>query len=160
MTRLPGRRLACAFALLIGLPACGGGGSTTSPNPPPTATPTPAPTTTVIFQEAFPPLDAGEGVVGDFSIPSAGTVRATMDWTFPANTMLYFIFSGTTCTDFETFFSTGSAPGCTLLGQHIAAGIKPGIINFTVPAAQNARVVVVNLGPGGESGVVQVALTR
>ena len=159
MTRVPGRRLAAAFALMIGLPACGGGGST-GPNPPPTATPTPAPTTTVIFQEAFPPLDAGDGVAGDFNIPGAGAVRATMDWTFPSNGMVYFIFSGTTCTDFATYFSTGAAPGCTLLGQHIIPTIKPGVITFSVTAAQTARVVVVNLGPTGESGVVQVTLTR
>jgi hypothetical protein len=162
VTRVPGLRLACAFALMIGLPACGGGGSVTGGgNPTPTPVPTPTPTTTqVIFQAAFPPLDAGDGVIGDFSIPNSGAVRATMDWTFATNGMVFFIFSGTTCTEFETFFSTGAAPGCTLLGQHIAPTIKPGVINFNVTAAQNARIVVVNLGPAGESGVVQVTLTR
>jgi hypothetical protein len=159
VTRVPGRRLAAALALMIGLPACGGGGGIVDP-PPPT-TPTPAPTTTtVVFQAAFPPLDAGDAVAGDFSIPNGGQVRATMDWTFPTNSMVYFIFSGTTCTDFDTFFSTGAAPGCTLLGQHITPGVKPGVIAFSVAAAQNARVLVVNLGPTGESGVVQVTLTR
>jgi hypothetical protein len=159
VTQVPGRRLVCAFALMIGLPACGGGGST-APNPVPTATPTPAPTTTVIFQSAFPPLDQFEYAVGDFPIPNNGAVRATLEWTFATNDMLFFIFSGTTCTDFETFLTTGSAPGCTLLGQHFTPGVKPKVITFNVTAAQNARLLLANLGPTGESGVVQITLTR
>jgi hypothetical protein len=158
VTRVPGRRLACAFALMIGLPACGGGGSVVAP-PLPTPTPTPV-TTTVIFEAAFPPLEAGDGAIGDFSIPNAGAVRATLDWTFRTNGMVFFLFSGTTCTDFEGFFENGAAPGCTLLGQHVLPSIKPGVVTFNVAAAQNARLVVVNLGPTGESGVVQVTLTR
>lgn len=159
MTRARRSRLAVAFALMVVLPACGGGGST-SPNPVPAATPTPAPTTTVIFQSAFPPLEQFGVAIGDFPIPNGGTVRATMDWTFATNDMIFFIFSGTTCTDFETFFDTGSAPGCTLLGQHIALRAKPGVITFNVTAAQNARLLLANLGPTGESGVVQITLTR
>jgi hypothetical protein len=34
------------------------------------------------------------------------------------------------------------------------------VITFSVTAAQTARVLVVNLGPTGESGVVQITLTR
>lgn len=158
MTRVSGLRLACAFALMIGLPACGGGGDVTGPGP--TATPTPAPTTTVIFQEAFPPLGAGDGVSTDFNIPNAGTVRATMDWTFATNNMALFIFAGTTCTDLQGFFNNGAAAGCTVLGQHTTRGLKPGVFTFNVTAAQTVRVLVVNLGPTGESGVVQVTLTR
>lgn len=152
------RQLACALALTIVLPASGGGGST-GPNPPPTSTSTPEPTTSVIFEAAFPPLQPDEGVAGDFSIPNSGLVRVTMDWTFPTNQMVYFIFSGTTCSDFETYFRTGAAPGCTLLGQHVA-GVKPAVVTFNVSAAQNARILLANLGPTGESGVVHITLTR
>ena len=159
MTRARRDRLAVAFALTVALPACGGGGST-SPNPVPTATPTPAPTTTVIFQSAFPPLDQFNYALGDFPIPNNGTVRATLEWTFATNDLLFFIFSGTTCTDLETFLTTGSAPGCTLLGQQFTPGVKPKVISFDVTAAQNARILVANLGPTGESGVVQITLTR
>jgi hypothetical protein len=155
--RHAGLRLA-VLSLAAVLPGCGGD----SGNNPvvPTPTPVPTPTTSVIFQSAFPPLDPGGGAIGDFAIPNAGAVRAQMDWTFPANRMFIFIFSGTTCDDTVTFFLTGAAPGCTVLGQDIDPNTKPAVVNFTVAAAQNARVLVVNLGPTGESGVVQVTLTR
>jgi hypothetical protein len=157
MTPAAARPLACAVALLSVLSGCGGDG----PDPiVPLPTPPPATTTTVIFQSAFPPLDQFETAIGDFPIPNSGAVRATMDWTFATNDMIFFIFSGTTCTDFDTFFSTGSAPGCTLLGQHVTRGVKPGVITFNVGATQNARLLLANLGPTGESGVVQITLTR
>jgi hypothetical protein len=34
------------------------------------------------------------------------------------------------------------------------------VITFNVTAAQNARLLLANLGPTGESGVVQITLTR
>jgi hypothetical protein len=151
-----GVRLVCALALMAGLPGCGGGTTT----PPPVATPVPTPTTTVIFQSAFPPLDPGDGAAGDFSIPNNGAVRVTMDWTFASNRMFIWIFSGTTCTDFLTFLQTGVAPGCTVLGQDIDPATKPANITFDIAQTQNARILVVNLGPTSESGVVQVTLTR
>jgi hypothetical protein len=80
---------------MAGLPACGS--STTAP--PPVATPVPTPTTSVIFQATFPPVEPFDGAIGDFAIPSAGAVRAQLDWTFATNDMDLFVFSGTTCTD-------------------------------------------------------------
>jgi hypothetical protein len=157
VTRDRGRRLAGAFALMIGLPACGGG--STGPNPPPTPTPAPAPTTSVVFQTTLS-LGAEDGGFGDFSIPNNGLVRVTVDWTFPTNDLVYFVFSGTTCNDFVAFFENGAAPGCTLLAQHVALGVKPAVVTFSVTAGQNARILIVNLGERAESGVVQVTLTR
>lgn len=149
--------LALVAALIVVLPGCG---STPVAPPPPPPTPTPTPTTTVIFQSAFPPLDPGFFAFGTFDIPAAGSVRATMDWTFPANRMFLFIFNGTTCVDFVTFLNTGAAPGCTLLGSDLEPNTKPALITFSASQAQQARVLVFNLGPTGESGVVQVTLTR
>jgi hypothetical protein len=159
VTPTPGRRLACALVLMVGLPACGGGGNS-APNPVPTATPTPAPTTTVLFDAPWPPLEQFGYAFGDFPIPNSGTVRATIDWTFPTNHVLFFIFSGGTCTDFDAFLTTGAAPGCTLLGQHTARGVKPGVISFEITAPQNGRLLLWNLGPTNESGIVQITLTR
>ena len=154
--RFPSARAACALALMIGLPGCGGG--TTTPDPPPTTQP-PAPVTSVVFQSTLA-LGPEDGGIGDFSIPNNGLVRVTLDWTFPTNDLVYFVFSGTTCTDFLTFFQNGAAPGCTLLAQHIALGVKPAVVTFNVSAAQNARILILNLGERQESGVVQVTLTR
>lgn len=151
-------RLAAGLALAALLPACGGG--STNPDPPVTPTATPAPTTTVIFQSAFPPLEEFGYAVGDFAIPNSGSVRVTMDWTFASNDMDIIIFSGTTCTDFEAYFTAGSAPGCTVLGQDLDAVRKPAVVNFNVTQAQNARIFLFNLGPTSESGVVQITLTR
>lgn len=155
--RHAGLRLA-ALTLVAVLPGCGGDSGNTPIVP--TPTPVPQPTTTVIFQSAFPPLGAFDAAAGDFSIPNAGSVRVTMDWTFASNDMDIFVFSGTTCADFETFFRTGAAPGCTLLGQDIDPVRKPAVVQFTAAAAQNARILVLNLGPTNESGVVQITLTR
>jgi hypothetical protein len=151
-----GTRLVVALVLMVGLPGCGGGTTT----PPPVATPVPTPTTTVIFESAFPPLVAGDGAAGDFAIPNNGNVRVTMDWTFASNRMYIWIFSGTTCTDFMTFLQNGSAAGCTPLGQDIDPTTKPASISFDVAGAQNARILIVNLGPTNESGVVRITLTR
>jgi len=150
-------RVALGLALAVGLPGCGGN---TGPDPPPPPTPTPAPAPFVIFQSAFPPLTPGDGASGDFTIPAAGTVRATMDWTFPSNRMFIFVFSGLTCDDFGTFLVTGAAPGCTVLGQDVDPNTKPASLSFTVAAGQGARVFVFNGGPTNESGVVQITLTR
>lgn len=155
----PLERLRLAAALTIALlPGCGGG--STDPDPPPPPTPTPVPVTTVIFQSAFPPLGSFEGAIGDFAIPNNGSVRATLDWTFPQNDMDLFIFSGTTCVDFETFLISGAAPGCTLLGQDIDTVRKPAVVTFNATQAQNARILVFNFGNTNESGVVQITLTR
>lgn len=151
-------RLGVAVSLIAVLPGCGGG--STDPDPPVRPTATPAPVTTVIFQSAFPPLGSFDGAIGDFAIPNSGAVRATLDWTFPQNDMDLFIFSGTTCNDFETFLITGSAPGCILLGQDIDAVRKPAVVTFNATQAQNARILVFNFGSTNESGVVQITLTR
>jgi hypothetical protein len=42
----------------------------------------------------------------------------------------------------------------------VTRGVKPAVVTFSVPAAQDARALVGNLGPTPESGVVQVTLTR
>jgi hypothetical protein len=149
-------RVAAGLALVAWLPACGG--SPVTPPPPPT--PTPAPVTSVIFQSAFPPLDRFDAAIGDFAIPDSGAVRVTMDWTFPSNDMDIIIFSGTTCADFEAFLSNGSAPGCTVLGQDLDPVRKPAVVTFNVAQAQNARILLYNLGPTSESGVVQITLTH
>jgi hypothetical protein len=153
-------RLTAVLALLAILPSCGGG--STGPNPPPAATPTPSLAPFVIFQSAFPPLDPGDFAYGDFTISAPGTVRATMDWTFPSNQMFLFVFSGTTCTeqDFITFINTGPVGACTMLASDLEPATKPGLATFNATAAGGARVVVLNLGPTGESGTVQITLAR
>lgn len=160
LIRLAWPRLAAALALLSVLPSCGGG--STGPNPPPAATPTPSLAPFVIFQSTFPPLDPGDIAFGDFTISAPGAVRATMDWTFPSNQVFLFVFSGTTCTpeDFVTFITTGPVGACTLLASDLDPSTKPAVATFNATAASGARVVVLNLGPTGESGTVQVTLTR
>lgn len=156
--RHAGLRLA-ALSLVAVLPACGGGGGIVDPPPPPTPTPLPP---FVIFQSAFPPLQPGFFAFGDFTISAPGTVRATMDWTFPSNVMFLFVFSGTGCTedDFIRFLDRGSSNVCVLLGSDVDSSTKPGLATFTATAAGGGRVFVLNLGPTGESGTVQITLQR
>lgn len=145
--------LALALALTALLPACGDSG--TSPDPTPSATPA----TTLLFQSAFPRLEPFQFVFTTFSVPTAGTVRATMDWTFTTNTMHLYVFEGSTCTDFPSVLVTGGAPGCTVLGRHVVPGVKHGEFSFRVAALQEIRVLVGNEGPTSEAGIVQITHT-
>jgi hypothetical protein len=157
--RLAWPRLLCGVAAIAWLPACGSGDIV----PPPPATPTPTPLPPfVIFQAAFPPLDVGHFVLADFTIGDRGTVRATMDWTFPSNRMYLFIMAGLTCTDqdFITYLRTGTAATCTVLGSDEDPNTKPASITFNVTQPTGARVFVLNLGPTGESGFVNITLQR
>jgi hypothetical protein len=147
-------RLACV-ALTVGLPACGGSDSTT-PNP--MATPTPATGTTTIFTTSFAALPVDGTALADFSIPSAGSVRLTIDWTASANNVDVWVFSGTACTDIATFLRTGNAQSCNLLGLDTGA-TKPAVVTIASTQTQTARVLALNRGPSPETVSVQVTLT-
>ena len=65
-----------------------------------------------------------------------------------------------------TYGNDSKAPsysGGMLFDQTVTAGkvgVKPAVVTFNVAAAQNARLLILNLGERAESGVVQVTLTR
>jgi hypothetical protein len=149
-------RLACAAALTVGLPACGGSDGT-SPNP--VATPTPSAGTTTIFTTTFAAMPADGTAVADFSIPSAGDVRMTFDWSSTSNNVDVWVFSGTACTDFAGFLRTGNAQSCNTLGIDTGAN-RPAVVTISSTQTQTARILALNRGPAPETVSVQVTLTR
>lgn len=148
-------RLVWAAAFTVGLSACGGSDST-SPNP--VATPTPSAGTTTVFTTSLPAIAADGIAVADFSIPGAGDVRMTFDWSATSNNVDVWVFSGTACTDFTTFLRTGNAQSCNTLGLDTGAG-RPAVVTVSSTQAQTARILALNRGPGVETVNVQVTLT-
>jgi hypothetical protein len=149
-------RLAGALALLAGLTACGGGGS--SPTTPVVTQP-PAPTTSSIFSR---PYSVGAGLGGgvpnfgfqDVSVPNAGTVQVSFDWTF-ASSDIDVVVTPASCPDgVSAYFGS-----CTVLGEDKGFN-KPARAQFNVSASQSIRVFVYNFASVQESGVLNVLLTR
>ena len=149
-------RLAWAALITVGLSACGGSDAT-SPNP--AATPTPAAGTTTFFTASLPAIAADGIATADFSIPSAGDVRITFDWSSANNNVDVWVFSGTACTDFTTFLRTGNAQSCNTLGLDTGAN-RPAVVTISSTQTQTARILALNRGPGVETVAVTATLTR
>jgi hypothetical protein len=145
-------RLLVPIVLCATSVACGDGASGVV-DPVPVATPTPAPVTTVVAQ-AGGPLDVEEAAVVDFTVPSAGTVAATVDWTFATNHVITAL-TPATCDDADAAF----LGACAQIGAPRLDMAKPKTISGTA-AAGAWRLWVGNLGPDAESVAVQVTMTR
>ena len=153
-------RSACGAVLVscLLMPACGGGGGG-SPTAP-AATPTPAPVTTNIFSRPFsvtgaPAEDAVYGFQ-DVSVPNAGQVQVTFDWTFSTSD-IDLVVTPDTCTDPLGAYNSQ----CTVHGSDKAD--PPGTrasVTFSLSAAGTIRVWIFNFTPAAESGVLNVLLTR
>ena len=149
-------RLVWAAAFTVGLSACGGSDAT-SPNP--AATPTPATGTTTFFTVNLPGIAADGIATADFSIPNAGDVRMTFDWSSTNNNVDVWVFSGTACTDFALFLRTGNAQSCNTLGLDTGAN-RPAVVTISSTQTQTARILALNRGPGVETVAVTATLTR
>lgn len=150
-----GAAAVCAALLALGILGCGGDSGTSST---PTSTATPAPTTTVISTGTFVGLGANRFQTFDFASPASGTVVASLAWTFAANDVDLYVVSGNTCNTTNTI-GTPTGAGCTILCQDIRVGGTTATCNLNATSG-NARLFIVNLGPGGESGTYQVTVTR
>src|SRR5262245_34600480 len=94
------RRLG-SLGLLIALAGCGASDSPSTPSSP-APTPTPPPVTTVIYQNSGPVPASSVGYI-DFNIPGAGTVNATVDWTF-ATSQVGIVLTTQACADPQAAF--------------------------------------------------------
>jgi hypothetical protein len=153
--------LACALALAMTFGACGGDGENCATNPngpscPPPPPPPPPPLETVVIFGDNGPIPAETVGYIEFHIPSAGTVDATVDWTF-ASSMVAIALTTSACNDFEAaFFSS-----CSHIGSpNINRTQKPKTLSGSVTQATAARLWVLNLATVDESVAVHVTLTR
>jgi hypothetical protein len=149
-----------AVSLLV-VASCGDGdgGSPAAP------TPTPAPVPQVIQQGGFS-LPAPVGDEGFFGLvevrtSAAGTWEATVDWTFPTNTLFMYVATGS-CTVEQ--FSSDACPesaacACQFATRSELAAPKPRILTVPNAAAGTRTLIVWNLGPREESGTYTIRLT-
>ena len=153
LARHTGFPLVCLIASVTGLvlmSACGGGGGT-GPTTTPTTTLPPPPPPQVVLEGSFNlPVDFVTG--GYFTTDRAGTIVATVDYTFATSRILVWIARGQ-CT-FEQF----SAEQCTYAATSFA-GPDPRSVSVTGAAAGTYTLIVANSGPVDEAFSVQVVLT-
>lgn len=143
--------LGLLLSLALVAPACGGGDGPSAPAPVPT--PTPAPVTTTLFQDNGP-VEAESGGYIDFPIPRAGTLTATVDWTF-ATSHVVIALTSDACNDALAAFQGQ----CSNIGAPLLGMIKPKTITGSVNQAGRGRLWIVNLARENESVAVLVTLT-
>lgn len=137
-----------AAALALALAGCGGDDAPATPTPSPTPTPTPPPQ--VISYLPVWELPSGFYVVDDFTIPSAGTVTATVDWESGSNNVDVYI-TRHPCLP-ANFFGTGRA--CRIYDEDERPNAKPAVVSFDAGPGEIgvARIFIVNKGPAPEKG--------
>jgi hypothetical protein len=135
-----------AVSLGLGLVSCGGDGSPTV-TPAPTPVPTPPPPT-VVLQESWQ-LDANFVDGFYFDIGSTGTIDATVDYTHDDTLLVVYVATGT-CT-----FNMFIADQCEFVATSLD-GPRPRTVSATNQRAGTYTIIVWNVGPHSESGVIQV----
>ena len=142
------RRLG-SLGLLVALASCNNSPSTPST----TTTTTPPPVTTVIYQNGGPVPAQSVGYI-DFSIPSAGTVNATVDWTF-ATSQVGIALTTQACSDAQAAFLAS----CSQIGTPQFDNRKPKTVNGSAQGG-GGRLWIANLATVDESMSAIVTLTR
>lgn len=149
-------RTGLVLAGAITLSACGSDGPTTPGGGGPSPAPSPATITeTIVIFGDNGPVPAEDGGYIDFAIPSAGTVQATVDWTF-ASSEVAIAMTMASCNDPEQAF-LGS---CSHIGTPNLTRAKPKTVSGTVSQPATGRLWLLNLAPVDESMAVQITLTR
>jgi hypothetical protein len=153
--------------LTVCLASCGGGGSNRSSSPtaptPPTASAPPAPR--VIAQGGFslgaPSNDSVFFGVVPITDAATGNWEATVDWTFPDNTLWMYVATGT-CSP-EQFASdacpSSAACPCQFAVRSEAATPKPRVLSIPNAPGGTRTLIILNLGPREETGTIVVRLT-
>lgn len=150
-------RAILGLALVLVLPACGGGGGG-SPTPP-----TPVPTRNLIGTQAFelvsPQQASAVGFPFDIGLVvfvinvTANPLEGIAQWSSPANDVDVILYRGE-CTP-QGFYNQA----CTEITNASSATAKPERLVANNLAAGTYTLVVANLGPGRESGTLQIFAT-
>ena len=144
-------RMAAVMGLTMALSACGSSSTST----------TPSTTRTILSQGNFTTASAPAGTrdltgtdVAFFpvTLTSAGTLDVTASWAAQANDVEFAIHQGT-CT-----FSNLGTTACVSLMESGKPTTKGATIAKAL-AAGNYTMLIVNYGPGSESGTYQVGFT-
>lgn len=119
------------------LAACGGTGT---PGGPSTPIPTPTPCTQTMVESDNESIAPRNLIYFDFSVPQSGRLDTTLDWTYAATRMGFYLVPANTCTTLQEFNNRT----CNFLVRSEPPGVKPrktSTPNFT---AGNYRWIVGN----------------
>ncbi|HWX23768.1 MAG TPA: hypothetical protein VN083_01945 [Vicinamibacteria bacterium] len=130
------RRALLAVSWVVALTSLLGCGSSTTPTP--VATPTPAPQTTILAQAAASGIQPGTGYVVVLNPQVAGTLSATVDWTFPSTTMVLGWATGdcTVNASCPTLPGTTPAAAATKPATTSTPLVQPGTYSFVFVSSQ------------------------
>lgn len=142
-TALAGSILATALA------GCG----SSSPTRPPAPTPTPAPVTILVSEGSEGGLEERFLLSVPFHTTALGSIRATVDWTFPES-IIYVYISRDTCTLEE--FNGGT---CQIVAASQTSTPKPRVLTVNGAAAGAYTLYIGNFAGETEAVSWQVHLT-
>jgi hypothetical protein len=151
--------LAVALALALTLGGCGGDGNPCenplSPGCGPSPSPSPSPLSTIVIYGDSGSVPADTAVSIDFAIPGAGTVAATVDWTF-ASSEVWVAMTTTACDDVVAAF----LGQCSHIGvPNNSSTMKPKTVSGTVAQGGAGRLWIANFATVDESMAVQITHT-
>lgn len=147
------RKLA-AFALLLALPACGGGGGVTQPSPTPVLTPVPCTQTIVSADQGG--VSARTYVLLNFTTTAVGRLDVTADWTIASSPIGLFVVPANSCSTVEQL----NARSCNFLLRSEPSTIKPRKVSVPNFAAGSYNLVIANFADVDESVAYQVVLSQ
>jgi hypothetical protein len=159
--REQGRLVFLGVALAAALQACGGNPAASScpagmTGTPPNCQPTPPPCTqTSVYQDSGP-LPPRTLVYDDFSVPDSGRLDVTLDWTFPASRVGFYLVPANTCNTIEEF----NTRSCNFLIRSEPSSVKPRRLSLANFNAGNYRWLTGTFGDEAESGSLQIVLSK
>jgi hypothetical protein len=154
--------LAAGLAFALALGACdnkdkGDGCATnpTGPGCPPPPTTQPACTQSVV-ESGSDSWDASTLGYNDFSVPEAGRLDITVDWTYASSRIGVFLVPANTCNTVDEF----NARSCNFLVRSEPSTVKPRKISTPNFAAGNYRWLIGNFSDSNESISWQIVLSK
>jgi hypothetical protein len=147
-----------AFALTFG--ACNNEKQNCNTNPtgpgcPPPTTTLPACTQSVV-ESGSDSWDASTLGYNDFSVPEAGRLDITVDWTYASSRIGVFLVPANTCNTIDEF----NARSCNFLVRSEPSTVKPRKISTPNFSAGNYRWLIGNFSDSNESISWQIVLSK
>jgi hypothetical protein len=144
-----------AAGLVAGLAACGGSGG--DPNVVrSTPAPTPTPCTQTTVEQDAEGIDPRFLLYFDFSVPDSGRLDTTLDWTFAASPMGYYLVPANTCNTLAEFNNRS----CNFIIRSEPSTTKPKKISTPNFTAGNYRWIVGNFADVKESFSLKIVLSK
>jgi hypothetical protein len=139
-----------AVVALAGLSGCGGSSPTNDPAP----VPAPTPCAQKVLDSGSDSLPSKYVLYYDFSVPEAGRLDVTLDWTYASNNVGVYVVTAGTCSTLEEF----NARNCNFVLRSETTA-KPRKVSVANVGAGNYRWLFANFGSTDDSISYQVVLS-